>query len=102
MSGLSGAIASEPRASEHAARYEALRSHALDRLAPGARHGMALLLRQGMAAWIDAWSAVLEAPPPRSARGASPRPWPLPEESSVGLVHVLAAMALSHMQEVHP
>jgi hypothetical protein len=53
-----------------------------------------------LAALIDAWSAVPEAPPSCSARGASSRPMPLPEDSSVGLVHVLAAMALSHMQKV--
>lgn len=95
-------MASEARASEHAARYETLRSQAIDGQTPVARQGMAVLLRQGMAAWIDAWSRVPEPPSPRSARGASPRPRPWPEESSAALIHVLAAMALSHVQEVHP
>jgi hypothetical protein len=93
-------IPSEPSASEHAARYETLRNHAMERDGPAARHGLAVLLRQGMAAWMDAWST-LPAPPLRSARGDSPRPCPLPNESSAAVVHVLAAMALGHMQEVH-
>ena len=87
--------------SEHATRYETLRNQAIDRQAPLARHGLAMLLRHGMAAWMEAWSKVPEPPPPRSTRDESRRSFALPDESSAEVVRVLAAMALGQMQEVH-
>ncbi len=100
MSRLTRAIPSGQSQSEHAARYEALRCHAIERQSPVARYGLAVLLRQGVAAWIGAWSKV-PAAPPRSAQDESPRPSPLPHGSSAEVVRVLAAMTLGHMQEVY-
>ena len=86
---------------EHGARYEALRNLAINHQARVARHGLAVLLRQGIAAWMEAWSTMPGPSPPRSAPGESPRSFPLPDGASVEVVRVLAAMALGHRQEVH-
>jgi hypothetical protein len=87
------------RVSEYGARYEVLRRHALERQhAPAARDGLAVLLRQGVAAWMDAWSRV-PAPPPPATGNRGPKAV-LPD-SSAEVVRVLAAMALGHIQEVH-
>jgi hypothetical protein len=100
MTRLPGVIASEAQSSEYTSRYEMLRSQAIDGQAQVARFGLAVLLRQGMAVWMDAWSKLPEPPSSRSARDQRPRSLPLPAESSAAVVHVLAAMAFSHMQEV--
>jgi len=84
MSRRTHAIASEHNAPEHAAR-----------------HGLAVLLGQGVAAWMDAWSKV-PAMALRSAKDDSPKPCPLPEGSSADVVRVLVAMTLGHLQQVHP
>jgi hypothetical protein len=93
----------ETSASEHEARYETLRWHALaPRPLPTARDGLAVLLRQGIAAWMDAWSS-LPAPVVRTTQDECETP-PLPHDASVEVVHVLAAMALGHIrnpEEVH-
>jgi hypothetical protein len=87
-------------ASEHAARYEALRRHAIGpHHAPAARDGLAVLLRQGVTAWMEAWSR-LPAPAVRAAQDESERP-PLPDGVSAEVIRVLAAMALGHIEEVH-
>ena len=99
MSRLPHAIPSEQWTSECAIRYEALRNQAIERHAPVARHGLAVLLRHGMAAWMDAWSKV-PAPPPRSAKDDSLRPCPVPDGSSAEVIRVLVAMAMGHIQEV--
>jgi len=44
-------------------RYEALRARVLARSTGGDRYGLALLLREGMAAWIAAWSSCSSPPP---------------------------------------
>jgi len=93
-------IMTETRASEHTARYEALRCHALGpHRALAARDGLAVLLRQGLAAWMEAWSR-LPAPEVPAGRDGRERP-PLPNGTSAEVVRVLAAMALGHIQEVH-
>jgi hypothetical protein len=83
---------------DHAARYEVLRAYAVERHAPASRDGLVVLLRQGVAAWMDAWSS-LPAPPPRPAQAE--RPSPLPNDASAEVVRVLAAMTLGHFQEAH-
>ena len=93
-------MTTEQTASEHAARYEALRNHAMEHHAPVARHGLAVLLGQGMAAWMEAWSK-LPAPPSRSAEDERPKPCPLPDGASTEVVRILAAMTLGHIEEVH-
>ncbi len=93
-------MASEQRASEHTARYEALRHQAMERQGGVVCHGLAVLLRQGVAAWMDAVAKV-PAPAVRSARDDKARPHALPGASSAEVVRVLAAMTLEHIQQVH-
>jgi hypothetical protein len=80
----------------HVARYEELRGHAVERQILAGRLGLAILLRQGLAAWVEQWS---KAPAPTLSTKRS-RPSPLSHDTSVDVVNVLAAMALGHMQEV--
>ena len=56
------AITNGQTVSVYATRYEILRNHTMERNAPVVRYGLAVLLRRGMAAWMDAWSKV-PAPP---------------------------------------
>jgi hypothetical protein len=100
MSVLTLTTPSEYTPAEHALHYEALRQHAMERLPAIARHGLAVLLRQGVAVWIDAWAKL----PAGSARSVTvtthtPRPNPVPEGVSAELVRVLAAMTLGHIQQ---
>lgn len=89
----------ETRAPEHTARYEALRRHVLEpHAAPVARDGLVVLLCRGVAAWMEAWSR-LPAPAVRVAQEERERP-PLPCSACEEVVHVLAAMALGHIQEL--
>ena len=91
--------ASQQNASAHVVRYEELRRHAAERQILAGRFGLAVLLRQGLAAWVEQWSKM---PAPRPAPSAEKaRPSPLPDDTSAEVIHVLAAMALSHLQEVH-
>jgi len=98
---LTRAITNGQTVSAYATRYEALRNHTVERNIPVARYGLAVLLRQGVAAWMDAWSKV-PAQPLQPAKDEQAWPCPLPAGSSAEVVHVLAAMTLGHMQEVHP
>jgi len=90
---------------DHAERHEVLRAHAVERHASASRDGLVVLLRQGVAAWMAAWSR-LPAPwtPPASPAQTErqrQRPSPLPDDASPEVVRILAAMTLSHIQEVH-
>lgn len=93
----------ETIASEQTARYEALRRDALEeRPAAVARGGIAVLMRQGVAAWMDAWCEL----PPAAVRAAQEERQraPMPDSTTAEiaeLVHILAAMALEQTQEVH-
>ncbi len=90
-----------PSASEHAARYEALRHYVLDlHHTPAARDGLAVLLRQGVPTWMDAWSRLPATPAMRAAQDERQRE-PLPDGVRQEMVHVLAAMALEHIKERH-
>jgi hypothetical protein len=51
--------------SEEVERYEALRRHALAGEASGWRLGLAVLERQGVAAWLRAWQSIAPTPLPR-------------------------------------
>jgi len=88
-------------ASEYAARYEVLRRHVVEHPSCAAGEGLVVVLRQGVAAWIDVWSK-LPAPAhrPIEVHDERLRPSPLPDIASAEVVHVLAAMTLGHMQEV--
>lgn len=93
-------VTTQTSSSEHVERYEALRARALDRHhAPTAREGLAVLLRHGMASWMEAWST-LPAPTTPTTPELRERP-PLPDDASAEVVRVLASMALGHFQEVH-
>ena len=97
-SGPARSIVSEHRAATYVLRYEELRGYAVAHHTPGSRDGLVVLLRQGVAAWMEAWSR-LPAPPPR-VQAALQRPSPWSQDASAEVVHVLAAMTLSHIQEV--
>ena len=93
---------SAERRPDHAERYEVLRAHAVARHASASRDGLVVLLRQGVAAWMDAWSRLPApwTPPAPPAQTERQRPSPLPDEASPEVVRILAAMTLSHLQEV--
>jgi len=81
-----------------AARYEQLRSDALS-CSAGRGQGLVLFLRQGMLAWMRAWSGCSVSPEPRS----SPPPRTdsiLPPDVRGQMTTVLAAMILERQQEV--
>ncbi len=88
---------------EHAERYEVLRAHTVERHASASRDGLVVLLRQGVAAWMDACSRLPApwTPPAPPAQTERKRSSPLPDEASPEVVRILAAMTLSHIQEVH-
>jgi len=94
------ATASGSTASEYSARYEALRRHVIEHSLTTARDGLAVLLRQGVVAWVQALSQ-LPAWPPRPPQKEPTQPWPLADGASAEVVRVLAAMTLEHIQEVH-
>jgi hypothetical protein len=85
---------------EHTDRYEALRAYVAGRRDPASRDGLVVLLRRGVAAWMEAWSGLPEPPPrPVPAQRQQRPPWPDPASAEV--IRVLAAMTLTHIQEVH-
>lgn len=71
-----------------AERYEQLRQRALEGAPDGFRLGLAVLQRQGMAAWIGAWKEFGGVPV------APERPAPAAHASDA-VVAVLASMALA-------
>jgi hypothetical protein len=84
------------------ARYEALRDHAIERHPDGVRHGSALVLRQGVAAWMQVTcETATTATPDTAPLPAGARLCSLPEGAAAQMVYVLAAMALKHAEEVH-
>lgn len=80
--------------------YEALRSAVLD--GGGSRElGLALLMRQGMAAWIRAWS-VCTGPPAPASPTAGDHTVVLPDGVRGEVTRLLVTMALdANRQEVH-
>ncbi len=86
-------------AGTHASRYEELRSHAVSHLVLAGRHGLVVLVRDGLAAWIEQWSML---PAPALPLDGPVEAGALPDEASAEVVHVLAAMALIHVRrEMH-
>lgn len=85
---------------DHAELYEALRTYAVERHVSASRDGLVVLLRRGVAAWMEACSR-LSAPLSRRVQTERERPSPLPDDASAEVVRVLAAMTLSHIKEVH-
>lgn len=70
-----------------AERYEQLRRRALEGAPDGFRLGLAVLQRQGMAAWIHAWKELADAFPPQRPDDDA--------HASDEVVAVLASMALA-------
>ena len=94
------APACEQSAPDHAARYERLRAYAVERHTPPSRDGLVVLLRQGVAVWMDEWSR-LPALLLRPAQAERPPPAAFPDEASAEVVPILTAMTLEHIPEVH-
>jgi len=92
-------VAPQQNTPAHVARYEELRRQAVERQILAGRFGLAVLLRHGLAVWVEQWSK-MPAPTPAPSAKIS-RPSPLPDDTNADVINVLAAMALSHMQEVH-
>jgi len=91
---------SSPSMTDHAKRYETLRAYAVGYPVSASRDGLVVLLRQGVAAWMEAWSTLAVSPTP-PVQMQRQRPSPLPDEASAEVVRILAAMTLGHIQEVH-
>ena len=79
------------------AHYEQLRGDVLRRGIPG--RGLALFLRQGMMAWIGAWT---ECATDLSRPSPSPLAAPLPTEVRSQLTLILASMLTRPIQERRP
>lgn len=86
-------------ASAHQSRYEALRAHAIGSERRVTHDGLAVLLRQGVAAWMEAWSK-LPGPPPRATIPIGNGQCPLLKDSSSEVIRVLVTMTLGQLQEV--
>jgi len=83
----------------HITHYEELRRHVTERRSLVGRFGLAVLLQQGLAVWVEQWSNMPEPTPARFAE--SSMPVPLSEDCSADVINVLAAMALGHAMEVY-
>lgn len=85
---------------EVAVRYEDLGRHILDGGGSRPRLGLAVLVREGVAAWITTCAMVsyAMAPAPDPSDGAVLR---LADGVHGDLVHVLAAMALHRLERGH-
>lgn len=79
------------------ARYEELRGQ----VAPGSPvaggQGLATLLRQGLAAWLEAWAEMpAMVPPPSAPQRSATVPWAA--EVSSEAVRVVSAIVLAHCE----
>lgn len=83
----------------HSARYEELRRYAMERQVLAGRLGLAVLLQQGLAAWLEQWAKMPATTPVPTAYSA--RPSSLRDDCSAQVINVLTAMALGHIQEVY-
>jgi hypothetical protein len=80
-------------------RYEDLRRHVIDG-AGGHRLGLALFHREGMKAWLDAWSSCTTRdtrPPRRDAGDDAERVGPLTGDVA-SVVRLVASMAMATLQ----
>ena len=78
-----------------AAGYEALRAQALGRSPDESPRGMAVVLAQGVPAWIRAWAAPASVSAPRPAAAPSPG-----VGRGVEVVRVLAEMVLGNARRL--
>ena len=80
--------------------YEQLRSHMQAGLPGGGPFGLAVLLREGVAAWIDRCAACPMPASPTSPDEAAP--FVVAPQLHAGIVQILASIALSMTtQETH-
>lgn len=84
--------------SAHVARYEELRRNVVEQQVLAGRLGLAVLLQQGLAAWVEQWAKIPRPTPTLSTELS--RSSPLSDDTNAAVIHVLATMALGHMQEV--
>jgi hypothetical protein len=80
--------------------YEELRHHMLAGSPGGPHFGLVVLLREGIAAWIER-RATGRCPAAPSGTQPVPRPL-LSDELRAEIVHVLAEIALKRREEVKP
>jgi hypothetical protein len=88
--------------SEQVTRYEDLRRHVIGH-GGGHRLGLALFHREGMKAWLDAWSTCTtrDARPLRDSSGDPDGVRPTTLTGDVGaVVHLVASMAMATLQDV--
>jgi hypothetical protein len=88
--------------SEQVERYEDLRRHVIGHTG-GHRLGLALFHREGMKAWLDAWSTCTtrDAHSLREGSDDPDRVSPLPLTDDVGaIVRLVASMAIATLQDV--
>ena len=74
--------------------YERLRRHAFQPATQHNRHGLAVLARRGVAAWLH---AVAELPAPPAAVYGRTSPEPLPAGVERPVIDILLAMLMGHM-----
>lgn len=67
----------------------------------GVRHGLAILLQRGMAAWMDAASSCAPIAGPATRPGPTSSETRLPDERCPALVDILANLVLTRFLEVH-
>ena len=85
---------------EAAAAYEQLRHHVLTGSSPGGPFGLALLLREGVAAWLD--RSAIGFRPPEPSTVAAVAPPVLLAQLQAGIVAVLADIVWITRQEMNP
>jgi hypothetical protein len=85
-----------------AVAYEQLRRHALAGSPFGGDIGWVRLLREGLATWIDGYAAGVAPAAPSAAGDHVVAVTPVSEPLHVGVVHVLASIALSRREAVSP
>ena len=93
-SGTATAVESVPRV----AHYEDLRGRVLAGGALGCRLGLALLLREGMAAWLERGSLCPGGVPPAGPERRLPEKV-VPDGNCADVVRLLAHMVLSGLEE---
>ncbi len=88
-----GPVAATPASEELVVRYEDLRHHIIEGFGSRPRLGLAVVLREGLAAWITTCAPAAQSAVPASdpSDGVAHR---LGDEAHADLVHVLTAMAL--------
>lgn len=91
-----GAVVVTPQGAAEAlvARYKDLRRWIVDGAGWSSRWGLALLRREGLAAWIAAWAA---APGPAAVAPPQEAAHRLPDERHAEVVRVLVSMALPRL-----